>query len=85
VLDATEHGRTLPKRGLAQPRPPDRCAGISTVDAASPNAPSANAEGLGVPGPDGVRCAGQISSIGFAVLGERFVIPASGPLDSMLG
>ncbi len=59
--------------------------GIWTFDAASPSAPSANAEGLGVPGPAGVRWAGQISSIGFAVLGERFVIPASGPLDSILG
>jgi hypothetical protein len=56
---------------------------IGTFDAVSPSAPSANAEGLGVPGPAGVGWACQISSIEFGVLGGRFVMRAFGRLNSM--
>ena len=33
ALDTAEHDRTLPTRGLAQPRPPDRCGASSSAPA----------------------------------------------------
>ena len=84
MLDATEHGHTLSTGGLAQPRPPDRCAGISTFDVVSHTTHTAAMETLGVHGPAGVRLVGERSSIELTVFGGRYSMPASGRLHPTL-